>query len=332
VTIRYSCPRCKAVLEAPDDRVGEKLNCPKCQQRLQNPAPPPNKTVLGTWQAGPPPVRRTTVAPPEAAPENYPSPVQGSPPPRPPETVDAPPPPSTKEAGTPPPREKGPREKYCHECGAVIRSKAEICPECGVRQPGRTRAVVEKFDGEPHRGTAILVLGVLSLFTMPVPLGLIAWLWANEDLKKMDAGVMDPEGRGSTQAGKVCGMISVILSIGALVLVLLYFLCLFAACGVFTVPWGPSRDEPHHPPNINPPGRRAGLMVLPVTIPGPPVSSYGSAVLHEKDATGRNRPGDERHGPGSSGHRARPWASLDHVTGILVGSARDHPGTGADLG
>ena len=25
-------------------------------------------------------------------------------------------------------------EKFCSECGAVIKSKAEICPKCGVRQ------------------------------------------------------------------------------------------------------------------------------------------------------------------------------------------------------
>ncbi|QLH80443.1 zinc-ribbon domain and TM2 domain-containing protein [Halosimplex pelagicum] len=31
---------------------------------------------------------------------------------------------------------KGPGEKFCSECGAVINEKAEICPECGVRQPG----------------------------------------------------------------------------------------------------------------------------------------------------------------------------------------------------
>jgi TM2 domain-containing membrane protein YozV len=29
---------------------------------------------------------------------------------------------------------KGPDEKYCQDCGAVIRAKAEICPKCGVRQ------------------------------------------------------------------------------------------------------------------------------------------------------------------------------------------------------
>lgn len=31
---------------------------------------------------------------------------------------------------------KGPDEKFCAECGAIIRAKAEICPNCGVRQPG----------------------------------------------------------------------------------------------------------------------------------------------------------------------------------------------------
>ncbi|MCL5043858.1 MAG: TM2 domain-containing protein [Deltaproteobacteria bacterium] len=29
-------------------------------------------------------------------------------------------------------------EKFCHECGALIRARAEICPKCGVRQPSET--------------------------------------------------------------------------------------------------------------------------------------------------------------------------------------------------
>ena len=33
-------------------------------------------------------------------------------------------------------RMKGPDEKFCQECGNVIRVKAEICPKCGVRQAG----------------------------------------------------------------------------------------------------------------------------------------------------------------------------------------------------
>ncbi len=26
--------------------------------------------------------------------------------------------------------------KYCHACGTIIDSRAEVCPKCGVRQPG----------------------------------------------------------------------------------------------------------------------------------------------------------------------------------------------------
>jgi len=29
---------------------------------------------------------------------------------------------------------RGVDEKFCQECGAVIRARAEICPKCGVRQ------------------------------------------------------------------------------------------------------------------------------------------------------------------------------------------------------
>jgi len=32
------------------------------------------------------------------------------------------------------PRGKARNEKYCHECGAVIRARAVICPKCGVEQ------------------------------------------------------------------------------------------------------------------------------------------------------------------------------------------------------
>jgi TM2 domain-containing membrane protein YozV/ribosomal protein L40E len=30
--------------------------------------------------------------------------------------------------------QKAPDEKFCGECGAIIKLKAEICPKCGVRQ------------------------------------------------------------------------------------------------------------------------------------------------------------------------------------------------------
>ncbi|HUX68145.1 MAG TPA: TM2 domain-containing protein [Terriglobales bacterium] len=34
----------------------------------------------------------------------------------------------------PAPRSKGPGEKFCSECGELIRARAELCPQCGCRQ------------------------------------------------------------------------------------------------------------------------------------------------------------------------------------------------------
>ena len=79
---------------------------------------------------------------------------------------------------------------------------------------------------QPHRGTMILVFGILSIIVC-MPLGIVAWVMANGDLKKMDAGTMDPEGRGNTQAGKICGIISVCLALVGFVIWFL-FMVLFA--------------------------------------------------------------------------------------------------------
>lgn len=65
---------------------------------------------------------------------------------------------------------------------------------------------------KPHRGTLILVLGILSLVVCQ-PLGIAAWIMGNGDLKQIDAGTMDPTGRGTTNAGRICGIIGTILLI-----------------------------------------------------------------------------------------------------------------------
>ena len=80
---------------------------------------------------------------------------------------------------------------------------------------------------KPHRGTLILVLGILGLVICG-PLGIVAWVMGSGDLKEMDAGTMDPSGRGNTEAGKICGMIGtilmiIVLVIGILVAVLMGF-------------------------------------------------------------------------------------------------------------
>jgi hypothetical protein len=74
---------------------------------------------------------------------------------------------------------------------------------------------------KPHRGTLILVLGILGLVFCG-PLGIAAWIMGSGDLKQIDAGTMDPSGRGTTNAGKICGMIATILMIlGVVVAILL---------------------------------------------------------------------------------------------------------------
>jgi len=65
---------------------------------------------------------------------------------------------------------------------------------------------------KPHRGTLILVFGILGLVICP-PFGVAAWIMGSGDLKQMDAGTMDPSGRSMTSAGKIIGMIATILGI-----------------------------------------------------------------------------------------------------------------------
>ena len=65
---------------------------------------------------------------------------------------------------------------------------------------------------EPHRGTLILVLGILSLVLCGFFTGIPAWIMGKGDLAKIKDGMMDPEGEGTTKAGMICGMICCIIS------------------------------------------------------------------------------------------------------------------------
>ena len=82
---------------------------------------------------------------------------------------------------------------------------------------------------EPHRGVVILVLGILSL-TFCQPLGIAAWIMGNTDMRKIQAGQMDPSGEALTQGGRICGIIGTILfGIGLVIsAILLVFVVLTA--------------------------------------------------------------------------------------------------------
>jgi predicted Zn finger-like uncharacterized protein len=119
----------------------------------------------------------------------------------------------------------------CPKCANIF--TAEAPPDAGFEEvedevderPSRRRAPEPEDDDEgdyerrprrrsrqPHRGTLILVLGILSLVVCS-PLGIAAWIMGNNDLAAMRAGRMDRSGEGTTQAGRICGMIASILMV-----------------------------------------------------------------------------------------------------------------------
>lgn len=63
------------------------------------------------------------------------------------------------------------------------------------------------------RGALIFAIGatsvVLSCFC--IPLGPVAWVMGSKDMKAIDAGEIDPKGRGLTQAGYVLGIAGTVL-------------------------------------------------------------------------------------------------------------------------
>ena len=81
---------------------------------------------------------------------------------------------------------------------------------------------------KPHRGGVVLTLGIVGVACCLV-CGIIAWVMGKNDLREMDAGAMDPAGRGMTQAGKICGIIGVILQCIVLAFLILSTLVFFTS-------------------------------------------------------------------------------------------------------
>jgi hypothetical protein len=113
------------------------------------------------------------------------------------------------------------RRVKCPTCGSNFLPAApeespfeEVGEEAASSPPEQRRSRRPRWRGKPHRGTLILVLGLL----VP-PLG---WVWGNKDLAEMQAGRMDRSGEGMTSAGRVIGIVGSILWL------------LFLLCGVGT--------------------------------------------------------------------------------------------------
>jgi hypothetical protein len=72
----------------------------------------------------------------------------------------------------------------------------------------------------PHRGGSVLTVGIIGLVVsilccplVGVIMGIIAVSQGSGDLAAMNRGDMDPEGRGSTIGGLICGVIAIIIAV-----------------------------------------------------------------------------------------------------------------------
>jgi hypothetical protein len=128
-------------------------------------------------------------------------------------------PPATRREPSPPPQEPGPQRRDDYGRRDYGDSDEDYRDDYGDDRRRRR----PRRDLAPHRGSTILTLGILSLVVCGPIMGPIAWSMGHSDLQEMQAGRMDPEGEGITNAGKICGMIGTILS-----LVIIGFYCLIA--------------------------------------------------------------------------------------------------------
>ena len=186
MSIDFTCRNCSTILRVPDEHLGKQARCPKCQLLCEV---RPDSEVQFLDSGAPQGIQ-------------YPDPVQ----------------PTKSEYAKP---------DYANE--AQPANKVDYS-DASAQNPYHSASTAndQKYvaGGQrpnysvAHRGGLVLAMGILSVFCnfAFVP-GILAWVFGT-DLKQMESGVMDNEGRGMTQAGMYIGIVMTCLP---LVLFALYF-------------------------------------------------------------------------------------------------------------
>ena len=72
---------------------------------------------------------------------------------------------------------------------------------------------------EQSQATTVLILGIISIVCSCFPLGIVAWIMGNNEIKAIDEGRRPPENRGTANAGRICGIIGLAISLVLLILI-----------------------------------------------------------------------------------------------------------------
>mgnify|MGYP001349783438 CR=1 FL=1 len=223
--IDLSCSSCGQRLRVPIEHAGKRAKCPKCGEVLQipaadtAPAPPTSQTTVSTTPASPPSTAGQAAT---AAAAWYLKIPEG-------DTFG---PVSRSELDRW--RQEGRIDADCHLAQGepqVWRPATEVFADLAAPIPTLDPAgarlatspqLTESEQLAPHRGTLVLILGLLGLTVCGAATGLPAWLLASRDLREMRAGRMDRSGEQLTTIGQVLGIVSLVLTmIGLLGFVLL---------------------------------------------------------------------------------------------------------------
>lgn len=206
MAIEITCPTCQRALKLPDSLIGQRVQCPGCAATFdaRPEAEPPPRPALQLpekhdrpWERGlEPEDERRQEREPERERRRF------------------------EDEEEPRPSRRRKRERFlCPTCDSEVEPGMRRCPECGERldfgdeedRPWE-RPGYQRLDTQPHRGTLVLVLGIIGMVVNScAPVGLFfslpAWVMGHFDLRAMKEGRMDITGQGTTQAGFILGII-----------------------------------------------------------------------------------------------------------------------------
>lgn len=196
MSIEVKCTGCGQMLRVQEENAGKQARCPKCQATFTIPGGASGTDPLGGQQT----------TPQSSYPQSQ-SPLGQQP---------------QQPFGQQAPGQFGQHQPGQQQFGQQSQNPFGDKPAAAGQNPyaspqGSYPQMGGRSYRQPHRGGQILTFGILGLVCCGL-FGIAAWVMGNEDLKKMDAGIMDPTGRGTTQAGRVIGIICVVLMVISVVL------------------------------------------------------------------------------------------------------------------